>query len=120
MEQHSAKRQYPRKSFKKPVAFLSQGVSQVAQGVEIGEGGISFLTDFVLDEKHPVVVNFFIPNGGFFTLRGDVRSAVKIGESSTMNQAGGQFTYGLSFNEVSLSLKRQIRAYVARMSLNNN
>lgn len=112
MEQTSAKRQYPRKAFTKPVAFLCQGVSQVAQGVEIGEGGISFQTDFLLNEAHPVVVNFFIPNGGFFTLRGDVRSSVK--------NAQGKMTYGLSFIEVSLPLKRQIRAYVARMSLNNN
>ena len=112
MEQTSAKRQYPRKKFTKPVAFLSQGVSQVAQGIEIGEGGVSFQTDFLLNENHPVVVNFFIPNGGFFTLRGDVRSSVK--------DSQGKIIYGLSFIEVSLSLKRQIRAYVARMSLSSS
>ena len=33
------RRKYPRKAFRKAMSFLCRGVSQVVDGVEIGEGG---------------------------------------------------------------------------------
>lgn len=105
------KRKYPRTHFKKPVAFTCKGYSEVTGGMEIGEGGISFQTEMALDMNSQIVVNFYIPNGGFFCLRAIVKNTV---ESS--NAKPGHTVYGLSFTDVSLSLKRQIRAYVARTS----
>ncbi len=105
------KRKYPRTHFRKPVAFTCKGYSEVTGGMEIGEGGISFQTEMALDMNSPIVVNFYIPNGGFFCLRAVVKNTV---ESS--NAKPGHTVYGLSFTDVSLSLKRQIRAYVARTS----
>lgn len=105
------KRKYPRTHFKKPVAFTCKGYSEVTGGVEIGEGGISFQTEMALDMNSPIVVNFYIPNGGFFCLRAVVRNTV---DGFTVKP--GHTVYGLSFTDVSLSLKRQIRAYVARTS----
>lgn len=105
------KRKYPRIHFKKPVAFTCQGYSEVTQGMEIGEGGISFQTEMTLDMKSQVVVNFYIPQGGFFCLRAVVRNTVP-----ELANRPGHTVYGLSFVDVSLSLKRQIRAYVARTS----
>lgn len=107
----TVKRKYPRTHFKKPVAFTCKGFSEVTQGVEIGEGGISFQTDLSLDMDSAVVVNFYIPGGGFFCLRALVKNTVQTSSVQT-----GQVVYGLSFTEVSLALKRQIRAYVARTS----
>lgn len=105
-------RKYPRAQFKRPVAIICKGVAEVSQGVEIGEGGVSFETDLVLDAGSQVVVNFYIPKGGFFCLKAEVKNTIPKNKASHANTT----VYGLSFTEVSLSLKRQIRAYVARMS----
>ena len=105
------KRKYPRTHFKKPVAFTCKGYSEVTGGMEIGEGGISFQTEMSLDMNSQIVVNFYIPNGGFFCLRAGVKNTVE-----SANAKPGHTVYGLSFTDVSLSLKRQIRAYVARTS----
>lgn len=107
----AVKRKYPRAHFRKPVAFICRGFSEVSQGIEIGEGGISFQTEVALDMNTPIVVNFYIPHGGFFCLRATVKNTVP-----HMATKPGSTVYGLSFSEVSLSLKRQIRAYVARTS----
>ena len=103
------KRKYPRKIFKKPVSYVCRGFTEVATGVEIGEGGLSFESEMALTENDQMVVNFFVPGGEFFSLRATIRSCTKKSE--------GRLVYGLSFNEVGLTLKRQIRAYVARISV---
>ncbi len=103
-------RKYPRKLFKKPVAYLCHGNSRVVMGVEIGEGGLSFESNESLSIEQNVVVNFFVPEGDFFSLQTSVRSAAP--------RTDGVVLYGVHFLNMSLSLKRQIRAYVARMSLN--
>lgn len=105
------KRKYPRTHFKKPVAFICKGYSEVTNGWEIGEGGISLQTEMTLDMNSSIVVNFYIPEGGFFCLRAIVKNTVE-----NLNNKPGHTVYGLSFTDVSLSLKRQIRAYVARTS----
>ncbi len=103
-------RKYPRKVFKKPVAYLCHGNSRVVMGVEIGEGGLSFESDQDISLEQNIVVNFFIPEGDFFSLQTSVKSAAQKSDGLTL--------YGVHFLNMSLSLKRQIRAYVARMSLN--
>lgn len=106
-----SQRRYPRAPFKKPIAYTCKGYSEVSAGMEIGEGGLSLQTEMSLDRESAIVVNFYIPEGGFFCLRAIVKS--------TLNHQAtkpGHKVYGLSFTEVSLSLKRQIRAYVARTS----
>jgi hypothetical protein len=107
----SSKRRYPRTHFKKPIAFTCKGYSEVSAGLEIGEGGISLQTEMSLDMESAIVVNFYIPDGGFHCLRAIVKSTL-----DTPATKPGHIVYGLSFTEVSLSLKRQIRAYVARTS----
>ncbi len=106
------KRKYPRKSFKKPVSYVCRGFTEVAPGVEIGEGGLSFESEMALAENDQMVINFFVPGGEFFSLRATIRSQMKKGN--------GAVVYGISFNDVELSLKRQIRAYVARISANSS
>lgn len=105
------RRKYPRAHFKKPIAFICKGYAEVTNGIEIGEGGISFQTEMTLELNSAIVVNFYIPNGGFFCLRATVKNTVP-----GMASKPGHTVYGLNFTDVSLSLKRQIRAYVARTS----
>lgn len=100
-------RKFPRKLFRKNMTFLCRGQSSVVQGVEIGEGGISFKSDFVLDENQRIIVNFFISDGDFFSVRTTLKNKLT---------SASHFIYGVSFDDISIALKRQIRAYVARKS----
>ncbi len=86
---------------------MAQGVSEVVEGVDIGEGGISFNCDMVLDFEHEIIVNFFLPGGEFFSVRATLRNA---------QNRSNHFVYGASFDSITIALKRQIRAYVARTS----
>ena len=104
-------RKYPRKAFRKPVAFLCHGSSQLAAGYEIGEGGLSFESDQSIPLDQKIVVNFFIPGGHFFSLKATLRSQGQLPENKKI--------YGISFDEVSLALKREIRAYVSLASNKN-
>jgi hypothetical protein len=98
-------RKYPRKSFRKPVAVLYKGTSNIVSGFEIGEGGLSFQAAEQIDLDQNIIVNFFIPGGNFFSLNAVTRSAAE-GDNRI-------HTYGISFDNVSLALKREIRAYVS-------
>ncbi len=103
------KRKYPRKSFQKALSFMCDGAASIGNGVEIGEGGLSFSTDTKIDVNKKMIVNFFLSDKDFFSVRVTMLNVL----SSTKN-----FTYGASFDDVSIALKRQIRAYVARTALN--
>ena len=101
------RRKFPRKSFRKVITYLCLGQGEVVDGVEIGEGGISFKCrrELILEQK--LIVSFFLPEGDFFSLRTTLRN---------VQTQGDEKIYGVSFDEVSIALKRQIRAYVARTS----
>ncbi len=86
------------------MTFLCRGKANVVQGVEIGEGGISFKSDFILDENQKIIVNFFISEGDFFSVRTTLKNKQTVSD---------HFVYGVSFDDISIALKRQIRAYVA-------
>jgi c-di-GMP-binding flagellar brake protein YcgR len=103
------RRKFPRKSFRKTISFIAGGSADVVEAVEIGEGGISFKTSHQLKPEQKMIINFFLPDGDFFSVKTTVRNT----QNSTQN-----FIYGVSFDEVSIALKRQIRAYVARTLLN--
>jgi hypothetical protein len=98
-------RKFPRKLFRKNLTFLCRGQASVVQGVEIGEGGISFKTDFIFVENQQIIVNFFISEGDFFSVRTTLKNKQTVAD---------HFIYGVSFNDISIALKRQIRSFVAR------
>lgn len=102
-----ARRKFPRKYFRKKLTFLCRGKATVVEGIEIGEGGISFKSDFILDENQKIIVNFFISEGDFFSVRTTLKNK---------QIAADHFVYGVGFDDISIALKRQIRAYVARKS----
>lgn len=78
---------------------------ELVEGVEIGEGGISFRSKKEITLEVKLIISFFLPEGDFFSLRTTLKN---------IQPAGNTYVYGLSFDEVSIPLKRQIRAYVAR------
>ncbi|MGZ3768099.1 MAG: PilZ domain-containing protein [Bdellovibrio sp.] len=100
------RRQYPRRDIKCKVGILCDGTYFVADSGEIGEGGMSIVTDFILTEGHEVVVSFQVPGGSFAFIRGAVQSTQK-------KEGDVRVTHGLSFKNIGFSVKRQIRSYVS-------
>ena len=100
------RRQYPRRTLKRKVGVLSSGTYFVCESGEIGEGGMSIVSDYLLNEGDEVVVSVQIPGGEFAFLRGIVRSTQK-------KTGDSKVTHGLSFSDIAFALKRQIRAFVS-------
>ena len=100
------RRQFPRRVFKRKAGALIDGTYFVCDTGEIGEGGMSILSEFVLTEGHQLVVSFQIPGGDFVFLRAIVRSTRK-------NMGDSRVTHGLSFNDIEFATKRQIRTFVS-------
>lgn len=98
------RRKYPRKVFKRFLNMICQGVSQTVEGVEVGEGGISFKSDLILEKEQKLVVSFFLSGSEFFSVPTTVKNISTVAD---------HFIYGVSFDEVDIGLKRKIRAYVA-------
>jgi len=103
------KRKYPRKAYSRVLSFISSGNASTGRGVEIGEGGLSFTTDMQLCVDQKMIVNFFLSEKDFFSIRVTLLNVLNSAKTST---------YGVSFDDISIALKRQIRAYVARTALN--
>ena len=97
-------RKFPRKPFKRLVSILYRGEYITLNAIEISEGGLSVVSEFVLDRNAECVINLQIPKGDFITMRATIRHSSKI---------DGQLTVGMSFNHMPFSNKRQIRSYVA-------
>ena len=101
-----ANRKFPRRPLKRNIGVLCGGDYIICEGGELGEGGMSILSEFALSNGQEVVVNFQIPSGNFISLRAQVVSAQK--------KMGDQLiTHGLSFLQVDFSVKRQIRQFVS-------
>lgn len=107
------RRQYPRRPMRRKVGVLCGGTYFICESGEIGEGGMSIVTDLVLSEGQDVVVSFQVPNGSFVFLRSIVRSTQK-------KEGDFRVTHGLSFAEVEFAVKRQIRAFVSARNLPNS
>ncbi len=101
-----ARQHFPRRSFKKQMGVLCDGVYFVCQGIQVGEGGMSFLSDYVFTEGHRIVVSFHIPGGDFVFIRAVITSSKK-------EPGGDQVSHAITFDDVAFSVKRQIRAYVS-------
>ena len=121
----TARRKFPRCPYLQPICitFLSQSV--LVKGEEIGEGGLSFLSNIEIPVGAHVVLNFFISNGLFYCLRGTVRNqsdsnsgqyTATPSTNKKQKKTAAVFRYGVNFSEVNITLKRQIRSFVARSS----
>lgn len=99
------RRKFPRKTFRKSIGIFCDGHGYVVEGVEIGEGGVSFRSQKSLPIGEKLIVSFFLPEGDFFSLKTTLRN---------VQELNAEKVYGVSFDELSIPLKRQVRAYVAR------
>lgn len=105
------RRAYPRRAFQRTVGVLYKGHYFLVRSGEIGEGGMSVLTDMVLTEGESMVVSFQIPGGVFVSLRAEVKSIVKT------EKPAGVVLHGLAFSQIEFALKRQIRSFVSSRRL---
>ena len=101
------RRKFPRRAMRRKVGVLVQGTYFICESGEIGEGGMSIMSELILDEGSQVVVSFQIPNGGFVNLRAIVKTVGKAQPGDRVVQ------HGLSFSNIEFSMKRQIRAFVS-------
>lgn len=103
------RRQYPRRRIKKEMTYLFSGHYIYATGADIGEGGMSFLTDQKLELGRHIVVNFKMPEGPFISVRAEIKNV--------REQGKGQTLYGVAFENLKFDWKREIRNFVtARQS----
>ena len=100
------RRQYPRRPMKRKIVVLCDGTYFMCESGEMGEGGMSIISEFVLTEGHELVVSFQVPGGPFVFLRAIVRSTQK-------KEGDDRVTHGLSFAEIEFGIKRQIRSFVS-------
>lgn len=106
MEAVNLRRKFPRRDVRKKVGVLAAGVFFTCFSLEMGEGGISLETDFVLTENREVVLSFQIPHGSFVSVRALVKST---------KSTGSNVVHGLSFVEIPFLYKRQIRSFVSSL-----
>lgn len=97
-------RKFPRKPYKRLISVLYRGQYVTLQSIELSEGGLSLVSDVVLDNDSECVINLQIPKGDFVSVRATVRHSKKI---------DGKMNVGVSFNQMPFSNKRQIRSFVA-------
>lgn len=102
------RRQFPRRALQRKIGFLVRGEYHLGHCEEIGEGGISLVSDLWIDEGSAVVVSLQIPGGSFVSLQAMIKSRRKnpVGEKSTA-------IYGLSFTQIPFANKREIRVFVS-------
>lgn len=101
------RRRFPRRVFKRAVGILSEGVYHIAEGVEIGEGGMMFSIPSEISEEHQVLVSFRIPNHGFVVIKAGIKNT---------RHSEDSFKYGVKFGDLVFQNKRRIRDYIAAKS----
>jgi hypothetical protein len=78
---------------------MCDGEANIARAVEIGEGGISFSTDSKIAINQKIILNFFLTEKDFFSVRMTLLNVLN---------SSKQYTYGASFDDVTIALKRQM------------
>ena len=109
-EKTQFRRKFPRRPLQKKVGVLFDGTYFICTTGEIGEGGMSIVSEYALTEGRELVLNFQVPNGTFITLRGLIKSVIA---------KYGAVTHGIAFEKVPLAFKRQIRAFVSTRTISN-
>lgn len=105
-----SRRRFPRRTFIRKVGVLYKGLYFVALADEVGEGGLSLSSEYVLENGVQLVLNFQIPGGDFVSVRSEVRSSKK---------KAGQVFHGLAFVNIEFGRRRQIRMFVSSQTDKN-
>ncbi len=97
------RRRVPRRTFKASVGVLHAGRYSIGKSLQVGEGGMSLLANF-LKAGDRVVVTFQIPAGSLVCVRGLIR----------YTEIGDTMSVGIQFENLDFHFKRELRNFVAR------
>jgi len=106
----SSKRKYPRRQMSKKVGVIFAGTYFLCESTEVGEGGMAFISDYVLQEGRNLVITFQVPLGDFISIRGEIRM---------VHKKDGRMIHGIAFRNLDFIVKRQIRTYVSNWTQNS-
>jgi hypothetical protein len=98
-------RRSPRRVFNRVIGILQDGEYEVAQALQISEGGLAFATPLILRNGARLVVTLMIPGGVGVVLPGFV--------VNTREPVGKMNSYGIQFDTLDLHQRRLIRSYVS-------
>lgn len=100
------RRQVPRRGYESSLGVLYRGEYFIEKTYQVSEGGLMLGSKRALKVDEMVVVTFKVPKSPIFIVRGIVRSVVP---------AVGRFPvrYGIEFQNLEFSAKREIRNFVA-------
>lgn len=98
-------RRSPRRVFNRVVGVLCDGSFELAQALQISEGGMSLATDRDLPMGARLVVTLVIPGATGLVLRGFI--------VNQRDPHAGMNAYGLQFYTLDLHQRRMIRSYVS-------
>jgi hypothetical protein len=99
------RRKYPRRDFKRKLGVLFGGFYALADGIEIGEGGISIEGDVEMLGEAMIILSFQVPGSAFIAVRAEVVSSENV-------QSNRYRTY-CSFKNIQFENKRMIRTFVS-------
>ncbi len=100
------RRKFPRRRMKRQVGLLCAGHYIVAESVEIGEGGMTFISEYILNPGDVVVLSFQIPQGDFVFVRSTIKTTQK-------KDSAALVFHGVIFDNIQFFHKRQIRSFVS-------
>jgi c-di-GMP-binding flagellar brake protein YcgR len=98
-------RRSPRRVFNRAIGLLRDGSYEVAQALQISEGGMAVVAPANMKVGARMVITLVIPGGDGLVLR-----AFVVSERAPV---GKMRTYGIQFTTLDLHQRRMIRAYVS-------
>lgn len=98
-------RRTPRRVFERPIGVLHHGVYEVAQALQLSEGGMLFISEEKRMIGEFIVVSLVMPTTGCLVVRGEMIY-------ERIHPEGG-FQYGVKFTPLQLNQRRVVRNYVA-------
>lgn len=105
------KRRYPRRVFYGFVGVLVNGHFSITESTSLGEGGMSILSNSVLEQGTFLVVTFKIPGDAMMSVRGEIKNSRK-----SKAKDAQKLIYGIQFLPLEIAEKRRIRTYVSARS----
>ena len=104
----TSQRKAPRRAFRHRVGILAKGHYQITQAHEIGEGGMALEIPFDLVIGQKVVLTFKVDQSAI---------AITTAEVRYVNPSSSHTIAGFQFLNLTFSIKREIRNYVAEKSI---
>ena len=103
------RRRFPRRRFKRQISILFEGKYFIGQGIDVGEGGMLFESEFEISqaEGSTFLLNFILATTGICIVRAELRS---------YRSATGIHSYGVLFLNLDYEGKKGIREFIAAKS----